>query len=99
MIDLREDLVQRRFRDFGIAAQTLENLFLAFQLLKEVGFEIRAPRDVEDLEYREQRDVMVVMLVLLQEMFDALKQVLKAQQRPHALTQRILVADHGVYAC
>ncbi len=42
---------------------------------------------------------MVVMLVLLQEMFDALKQVLKAQQRPHALTQRILIADHGVYAC
>ena len=43
---------------------------------------------------RQQRDVVLVRVVLVQEVIDALEQVLEPQQRAHALAQGILVADH-----
>ena len=43
----------------------------------------------------QQRDVVFVRIVLVQEIIDALEQILEPQQGAHALAQRILVTDHG----
>ena len=94
LVDLPQHVVERFLRHLGIVAQRLERVLLALQLLQQVGFEVGAPRHLEDLEDRKQRDVVLVRVVLVQEIVDALEQILEPQQRAHALAQWILVADH-----
>jgi hypothetical protein len=55
---------------------------------------VRTQLRLEDLEDRKQRDMVLVRVVLVQEIVDALEQVLEPQQRAHALAQWMLVADH-----
>ena len=69
-------------------------MLLALQFLQQVGLEIRPARDFEHLEDREQRDMMLVRVVLVQEVVDALEHILEPQQRAHTLAQGVLVADH-----
>ena len=45
-------------------------------------------------EYGAERGVVFQRIIFGQKIFDALVQVLKPQQGAHALTKRILVADH-----
>ena len=55
--------------------------------------------DLEDLEQRQQRHVVVVRVGAGDEMPRALEQVLQPQQRPDALVQRVFVGDHGLANC
>src|SRR6185436_15342219 len=76
-----------------------QHLLLALELLQQIGLEIGAARDLEDLEQREQRHVMVVRILASDEMPRALEQILQPQQRPDALTQRVFVGDHALANC
>jgi hypothetical protein len=68
---------------------------LALQFLQQVGLEVRAPGDLEDLEQRQQRDVVVERVGARDEMARALKQILQAQQGPNALVERVLIRYCG----
>ena len=68
----------------------------ALQLLQQVRLEVRAARDLHDLEQREQRHVVVVRLGARDEVARTLEQILEPQQRADALVQRILVGDHAL---
>ena len=84
---------ERFFRDVGVVAERQQHLLLALQFLQQVGFEVRTPGDLEDLEQRQQRDVMVERVCARDEMARALEQILQAQQRPDALVERVLIRD------
>ena len=54
--------------------------------------------DLEDLEQREQRDVVVERVGARDEMARALEQILQPQQSADALVERVLVGDHDAQA-
>jgi len=68
---------------------------LPLEFLQQVGFEIGAPGNLEDLEQRQQRNVVVERVGARDEMARTLEQILQAQQRPDAFIERILVRDNG----
>ena len=72
-----------------------QRLLLPLELLQQVGLEVGAAGDIEDLEQRQQRGVVLERVVLAGEEVHALVQVLQAQQGADALVQRELVADHS----
>ena len=96
LVDLPQHVVERFLGHLGVVAQGLQRLLLALELLQEVRFQVGAARDLEDLEDREQRDVVLLRFVLVQKIIDALEEILEPQQRAHALAQWIFVADHVV---
>ena len=59
MVDAPYDFVERGFVDARVAAKSLELRAVAFQLLQQVAFEVGAAGDVQDLEQRRQREMMV----------------------------------------
>src|SRR5579863_1153712 len=93
------DLAEHRFEcvlfDAGIAAEGRERLALAFELLHQIRFQIRTPRDFGDFEQRRERDVMFPRIVLSQEERKALEQIFEAQQGADSFVERILVKDQA----
>ena len=59
VLDLLQDHVERGGRHFGIVAELGQRLALAIEFLKEVGFQIGARGNVEDIEQRGQRHMVV----------------------------------------
>ena len=94
LLDVAQHAGERFLGDVGIVAERQQHLLLALELLQQVRLEVGAARDLEDLEQREQRHVVVVRIGARDEMARALEQVLQPQQRADALVQRILVGDH-----
>ena len=86
---------QRVLGDVRVVAERQQHLLLALEFLQQVGLEVGAPGDLQDLEQREQRHVVVERVGARDEMARALEQVLQPQQRPDALVQRVLVRDNG----
>jgi hypothetical protein len=66
---------------------------LALKFLQQVGFQVGAPGDLEDLEQREQCYVVVERIGTGYEMARALEQILQAQQGPNALVERVLIRN------
>ena len=93
-VDFAQESVERRGLDRGIVLERREQLSLALELLQDVSLEIRARRDVGDLEEREQRGVMVRWGGLLAEEYCPAIEVLQTHQGPDTLVQRMLVTDH-----
>ena len=91
-----QHLVQGLGCDRRIAAETLEVLALALQLLHQVGLEIRAAGDVEDVEQREDRDMMFRRVGPGREVLDLVVEILEPEQSPDPFVQRKFVADHNV---
>ena len=96
-IDVAEHLVERRLRDRGVGAQGAQALALALQLLHHLGLEVGAAGDVEDLEQRQQRRVVLERVFLAEKELHPLVQGLHPQQGADALVQRKFVADHGAW--
>jgi hypothetical protein len=94
LLDIAQHAVQRFFGDLGIVPERDQHLLLTLQLLQQVGFQIGAARHLEDLEQREQRHMVVMLVGARDEMARALEQVFEAQQRADALVERIFVGDH-----
>ena len=68
-------------------------MLLALELLQQVGLEIGASGDLQDLEQRQQRYMVIERVGARDEMARALEQILQAQQGPDALVERILVRN------
>ena len=73
----------------------MQHLLLALEFLQQVGLEVGAPGDFQDLEQRQQRDVMIERIGARDEMTRTLEQILQAQQGPDALVKRVLIRDDG----
>ena len=73
----------------------MQHLLLALEFLQQVGLEVGTPGNLEDLEQRQERYVVVERVGARDEMARALEQILQAQQGPDALVERILVRDDG----
>ena len=68
---------------------------MLLELLEQVGLEVGARADVHDLEDRRQRVVVVDRRVALDQLAEAVEQMLEAQHRADALVERVLVDDQG----
>ena len=88
-------LVERAFGDRRVAAKADELLAVLLELLEQVGLEVGARADVHDLEDRRQRVVVVDRRVALDQLAEAVEQVLEPQHRADALVERIFVEDQG----
>ena len=66
---------------------------MALEFLQQVGFEVGAPGYLEDLEQREQRNVVIELIGAGDEMARSLKQILQPQQGPDALVERVLIRN------
>ena len=94
-VDFGKHRVERLGLDRGVMPERCQQLTLPLELLQDVGLEIGARGDVDDLEQREQRRVMIRGRALAGEEKRAAIQILEPHQRSDALIQRVLVADHG----
>ena len=80
--------------DRGIVPERGKQLALSFELLQDVGLEIRPSRDVGDLEQREQRGVVIGRRRRrIKEQSAAIK-ILEPHHGSYTLVQRVFVADH-----
>ena len=79
--------------DRRVATQRRQCVPLALELLQQVGLEIGASCDVEDLEHGHQRHVMRRGVRLRQEDLEAVEEILEPQQRPDALVEWVLVLN------
>jgi hypothetical protein len=60
LLDLVERAGERLLGDVGIVAEGQQDLALALEFLHQVELEVGAAGDIEDLEQRHQRDVMLL---------------------------------------
>jgi hypothetical protein len=91
LLDLVERAGKRRLGDVGIVAEGQQDLALALEFLHQVELEVGAAGDIEDLEQRHQRDVVLLRVVRSDEVAGLVEQVLQAQQSANALVERIFV--------
>jgi hypothetical protein len=91
LLDVAQHAGQRFLGNVRVVAERQQHLLLALQFLQQVGLEVGTARDFQDLEQRQQRDVMVERVGAGNEMPRALEQVLQPQQGPDALIERVLI--------
>ena len=60
VLDLAEHRGERSLGDLRVVAQGLQRLPVAFEFLQQIGLQVCAGSDFEDLEQRRQRRVMTV---------------------------------------
>src|SRR3972149_11798734 len=95
LLDSLQPAGERVLIDFRAGTVRSEHGPLPIELLQEVGFQVGTPGHLEDLEQREQADVMFQRIGAVEEKADTVEEVLEAQHRPDALDQRIFVRDHA----
>jgi hypothetical protein len=93
VLDVAQHAGERLLGNVRVVAERQQHLLLPLQFLQQVGLEVGAPGYLEDLEEREQRDMVVERVGAGDEVARALEQILQAQQGPDALVERILVRD------
>jgi hypothetical protein len=59
LFDVAQHARQRFLGNVRVVAERQQHLLLPLQFLQQVGLEVGAARDLEDLEQRQQRYVMV----------------------------------------
>ena len=94
LLDVAQHAVERVLGDLRVVAEGQQHLLLPLEFLQQVRLQVRAARHLQDLEQREQRDVVVERIGARDEVARALEQVLQAQQRADALVERVFVGDH-----
>ncbi|MNS92764.1 hypothetical protein D3C72_1269090 [compost metagenome] len=99
LLDLADDGVQCLLVDLRAGAQRRQCLALAFQFLDQVGLEVGAAGDVNDLEQRGQRDMVLLGMILAEEVFQPIEQVLQAQECPDAFVERVFVQNQVLCPC
>ena len=87
-------LQQRRFGNGWIALVAAEALFLAIQIAHDLGLEIGAANHIENLEQRDQGEVVVDSLAALLQMRETVKQPLQPQPGADAFIEGVFVQDH-----
>ena len=95
LLDVAQHARERVLRDLGVVAERQQHLLLALEFLQQVGLQVGAAGDLEDLEQRQQRDVMIERVGPRDEMPRALEQVLQAQEGPDALVKRVFIRYDG----
>ena len=95
LLDLVERAGEGRLGDVGVVAEGQQDLALPLEFLHEVELQVGAAGDIEYLEQRHQRDMMLQRAIGADEVPRLVEQVLQAQQCANALVQRIFVGDHA----
>ncbi len=80
--------------NFGIVAEGQQYLALALEFLHQVEFQVGAAGDLENLEHRDKRHMVLHGTFRGSEMRDLVKQIFEPQQRANALAERVFVCDH-----
>ena len=73
-----------------------QGLFLTFELLQQIGFQIGAPGNLQHLVNRRERDMMLQRVVVLNEETELLVQILKSKKRANTLVERVFVDGQGI---
>src|SRR6185369_16702332 len=94
--EFADDLVQHRFGNGWIAAITVEEVFLFFQVLHRIGLQVRARRHIHDFENRGECVVMIDRVRTRDQLPKAAEQVLQAQVGANAFVEGVFVEDHAV---
>src|SRR5664279_2188761 len=68
---------------------------MLFELFQQIGLQVGARADVHDLEDRRQRVVVIDRGVALDELAEAIEQMLEPQHGADAFVERVLVEDQG----
>ena len=87
-------LQQGRFGNGRIALVTAKALFLAIQIAHDLGFEIGSADHIENLEQRDQGEVVVDRLAALLQARETVKQPLQPQPGADAFVEGVFVQDH-----
>ena len=95
LLDVPQHARERVLGNFRVVAEGQQDLLLALEFLQQVGLQVGAAGDLEDLEQRQQRDVMIERVGPRDEMPRALEQVLQAQEGPDALVKRVFIRYDG----
>ncbi len=88
--DLVDEPREPRRVDAGLAAVTAQDLGVALELLADVRAHVAAPQDRQDLEQRGDRGAGAELGRLVDVEQRLLVEELHAQERPHALRERLL---------
>ena len=83
-VEPRQHAIEHVDRHVGAGTEGHQRLALALELLEQVGLEVGPRGDVEDLEQRDQRDVVVERMLAPREGVEAFEQILEPQQGPDA---------------
>ena len=94
LFDFLNDFVEDVFSNRGVAAQAFHDDLLAIEFLQQVGLQLGAVDDVEDLENTDQRRVVVELVVATQVMLRFDEQVFQTQQCAYAFVEWIVVTGH-----
>jgi hypothetical protein len=76
-LELLQDAVQLVLGDRGVRAQGVEERALAVELLQQVALQVRAARDLQDLEHAGEARVVGVRMRLAEEEANPVVQVLE----------------------
>ena len=90
LADVVDQLRKPRRVDAGLAAEPAEQLCVALELFTDVGANVAAPKDRQNLEQRRHGGARAELSRLVDVKQRLLVQELHAQERAHALVQRLL---------
>ena len=93
-IDLGEHRIERHRLDRGVVLEWCKQLSLPFQLLQDVGLQIGASGDIDDLEQREKSRMVIGGRSLAGEEQRPAVEILQPHQRADAFIERVLIPDH-----
>jgi len=89
--ELPDDVVERGLRDMRIVPVGVQDLLLTLEVLEQIGLQVGARRDVDDLEHRGQRVMMVERLFARHQDAQATQQVLEPEVGAYAFVERKFV--------
>jgi hypothetical protein len=95
-VDFGQDGVEHLGLDIGIGLVGQQDLLLPFQLLQQVGLEVRASGDLQHFKNGGKGDVMLMRAFLVQEEDEFLVEVFQSQQRANTLIERVFVDDQSM---
>ena len=97
-VQLGDHFVQRGLGNGRVAAVTVEHVFLFFEVLQDLGFQVSPTTDIHDLEDRGDRIVVIDGFIALGQLAETTEQMFKSQVSPDAFVEWILVKDHrGIF--
>ena len=101
VVHLRDDFIQHRFGNRGVAAVTVEYVLLFFQVLQHIRLQVCTRTHIHDLENGGESVVVLQCLLAGEQVAQALEQLLQSQVGPDAFVKGVFVQDHaaGFLSC
>ena len=94
LVQLGNHTVQCFFRNGGVAAIAVVELFLAFQIFENIRLQLRAGSHLDDFKQRGQRKVVIHRFRSGHQLAHAVEKLLQSQVSANAFIKRVFVQDH-----